>query len=227
MPAYGLAENTVAVSFGAPGGGMRVDHPDGATREALGGGSGTKSGPPLTFVSVGRPIAGHRVRVVDAGGREVADGVQGEIQVSGPGRMLGYWEDGFVCPESGSQWLGTGDLGYVREGELFVTGIQDDLIRHDGRTYHAHLIESAAKVDGVYPGSVAALARQGSPSEADEIILVAEARQGPNVEEAMRRSVALALGVAVGRILLVPRGSIPRTTSGKLRRAECRRRWAA
>jgi acyl-CoA synthetase (AMP-forming)/AMP-acid ligase II len=226
MPAYGLAENTVAVSFGPPGGGVRVDRPDSAAREALGGGRTTESAPALTFVSVGRPIAGHRVRVVDANGQEVGDGIQGEIQVSGPGRMLGYWEDGFVRAGSEGEWLGTGDLGYVRKGELFVTGIQHDLIRHEGRTYHAHLIEAAATVAGVYPGSVVALARQGSTSE-DEIIVVAETAQEPNVAEAIRRAAAAALGIQVGLVFLVPRGSIPRTTSGKLRRAECRQRWAA
>jgi acyl-CoA synthetase (AMP-forming)/AMP-acid ligase II len=225
MPAYGLAENTVAVTFGPPGGGVRVDRPASAACEALGGGPPCEGAPPLTFVSVGRPLAGHRVRVVDAHGRETPDGVQGEIQVSGPGRMLGYLDGGTAAR---GEWLRTGDLGYVRDNELFVTGIEKDLIPHDGRSYHAHLIESAATVPGVYPGTVVALARQREHTEAEEVVIVAESpTDDAAVQERIRRTVAGALGVRVGPVILLRRGAVPRTTSGKLRRAECRRRWAS
>jgi acyl-CoA synthetase (AMP-forming)/AMP-acid ligase II len=228
MPAYGLAENTVAVSFGAPDGGVRVDRPDEVAREALGGGRPGGPAPPLTFVSVGQPIAGHRVRVVDAGGGELPDGTQGEIEVAGPSQMLGYWGEDHASGSSGNDgWLRTGDLGYVRHGELFVTGIGNDLIPHRGRNCHAHLIEAAATVPGAQPGGVVAMARRG-PTGSDEVLIVAETLgDSSGLAEAIRRAVDAALGVCVGPVLLVRRGSVPRTTSGKLRRAECRRRWEA
>jgi acyl-CoA synthetase (AMP-forming)/AMP-acid ligase II len=90
LAAYGLAEHTVAVSFGRPSGGLRVDTLAGPAREAMGGGRPATAGSPLRIVSVGRPIVGHGVRVVDAAGREVPDGTQGEIQVCGPSQMLEY-----------------------------------------------------------------------------------------------------------------------------------------
>src|SRR5262249_6094380 len=155
---YGLAENTVAVSFAPPQSGLRVERIEAeafaATGEArvvgagAGAGAGADSGAnALTVVSVGVPIQGHRVRIVDADGRELADGRQGEIEAAGPSRMIGYHgEPEATAAAFAGEWLKTGDLGYTRDGELFVTGRKKDVIIRGGRNYYPQDIEAAATV---------------------------------------------------------------------------------
>ncbi len=230
--AYGLAENTVAVSFSPLEQGPRLDRVDpdalaerGLAREPAAGARAAE------IASVGPPVDGHQVRIVAADGREAEDGAVGEIQVRGPSRMLGYRGD----PEStrqafDGQWLRTGDLGYARGGELYVTGRVKDLIIRGGKNYYPQDLEAAAAgVEGVRPGSSAAFGVGDAASGTEHIVLVAEVKRpeliSPALEEAVRQAVFEGTGLALNAVRLVAPGVVPKTTSGKLRRAECRARY--
>lgn len=229
MAGYGLAENTVAVSFAAAGEGLRVHSVDADLLRAFGMAHEASGVDAVAIASVGRPISGHDVRIVNFAGTEVDDRTQGEIEVRGPSRMLGYRDDPAATSESfDGEWLRTGDLGYLHGGELYVTGRQKDLIIRGGRNYHPADIERAATVEGVRPGYVVAFARRAGDAGTEALVVVAEVAR-PDVAKAslmerIRTAVRDHVGVSVHEVVLVGRGSIPRTTSGKLRRAETRAR---
>jgi len=169
--------------------------------------------------------------VVDDRGRGVGERVVGEILVSGTSVMQGYRDD----PEATAEvmrdgWLATGDLGYLADGELFVCGRRKETIIVAGRNYFPQDIERAVnRVPGVRSGRVAAFAAT-EPGHPDRAVVVVETLgRVPTdaVEAEVRRRVLLATGLAVHEVVLAPKGTIGRTTSGKLQRAELRDRYAA
>ncbi|HEY8042060.1 MAG TPA: fatty acyl-AMP ligase [Polyangiaceae bacterium] len=234
MAAYGLAENTVAVSFASPQTGLLVEKIDPAafseSGEARPAGDADKA---MNVVSVGKPIDGHAVRIVASDGAELPDGRQGEIEVRGASRMLGYrGEAAATASAFDGAWLKTGDLGYTRGSEVFITGRKKDLIIRGGRNYYPQDIEAAATVPGVRHGCVVAFGVADAKSGTEDVVIVAEAKKGKGPVDAalagkIRAAVLDQLGVAVKDVALVEAGAVPKTTSGKLRRAECRRRYLA
>jgi acyl-CoA synthetase (AMP-forming)/AMP-acid ligase II len=213
MPAYGLAEATLAVALGEAGAPVRVE-------------------PSGRFVGVGRPIAGVEVGIwaetPDGGrGRLVGPDEVGEIVVRTPGAMRGYYRDPEATARAfRSGWLHTGDLGYLeRDGFLFVVGRQKNLIIVRGENFMPADIE--AVVDAV-PG-VRYSAAVGVPSErlgTQRLVVVAEARApeaGAEAASALVRAVVSAVrgirGFRPARVLLVRPGTIPKTTSGKIQHA--------
>jgi acyl-CoA synthetase (AMP-forming)/AMP-acid ligase II len=194
-PVYGLAENTLGVTFAGPG------DPD-AAFEGRG------------VVSVGRPLPGTRVAISPTG----------EVLVRGPACMDGYFRD----PEATARvlrdgWLHTGDLGFVADGRLYLTGREKDLVVQHGRKFHPYDIErvAAAAVDAV-PNGAAAFA---DASEALVVVVEARAQLG-DVEQLVRGELLSTLGVRPERVVRVAPGELPRTTSGKVRRAACAERYA-
>jgi acyl-CoA synthetase (AMP-forming)/AMP-acid ligase II len=193
LPCYGLAEATVYVSGGPPGQGLK-------TRIA---GDGRE------VVSCGRP-AGSVIIVDPATGKPVPDGAAGEIRVAGPHVAAGNTVD-------------TGDLGFMADGELFVTGRLKDLIIHRGENLHPSEIEATiAAADGRLGPAGAVFAVEAD--EGERIAAVFEAKRALPDNEALPilRAVAEAHGVKLHDLLLVAPGQVPRTTSGKVRRRACR-----
>ncbi|MGW3998766.1 fatty acyl-AMP ligase [Amycolatopsis sp. NPDC004772] len=161
-------------------------------------------------VSVGRPF-GQRIRIVDK-----------EIQVSGPNIADGYWgRDDVLAPDG---WLRTGDLGFVHDGELYVTGRLKDLIIVDGRNHHPQDIE--ATVEAAHPGvrRVAAFAVRDGHGEGVAVVAGCVTRD-ESVETAVRRAVSAAHDLPLRALWLVRPGEVPRTSSGKVSRAAARERW--
>jgi fatty-acyl-CoA synthase len=213
LPAYGMAEATLAMALTPVGCGVRTLRV--ADRE---------------LVSCGPAVAGHELRVLGPGGEEQPDGREGEIAFRGPSVTKGYHGD----PEATAAafrdgWLHTGDLGLLRDGELYVTGRIKDLIIVRGRNHHPHDIEACAwDAPGVRTGNVAAFSRPGPDGE--RLVVVAEARRGAD-PEALAAGVAERvrdrLGLVVDEVVAVEHGTLPKTTSGKLRRRETRERLLA
>ncbi|MDQ7805119.1 fatty acyl-AMP ligase [Amycolatopsis sp. A133] len=161
-------------------------------------------------VSVGRPY-GQRIRIVDK-----------EIQVAGPNVADGYWgRDDVIAPDG---WLRTGDLGFVHDGELYVTGRLKDLIIVDGRNHHPQDIE--ATVEAAHPSirRVAAFAVRDGDGEGVAVVAGCTAPDEP-VETAVRRAVSAAHDLPLRALWLVRPGEVPRTSSGKVSRAAARERW--
>src|SRR5262245_47649668 len=183
------------------------------------------------WVACGGPFPGHRLRVADARGRPVGERIVGEILVSGPSVMRGYLggseATGQVIRDG---WLATGDLGYVADGELYVCGRRKETIIVGGRNYFPHDLGSAVDgAPGVRSGSVAAFAAT-APGRPDRAVMIVETHGAVSddaLQAEVRRRVLQATGLALDEIVLVPKGTIARTSSGKLRRAVLRERYAA
>lgn len=236
FPAYGLAENAVALTFPPPGRGARLDvverrrfMEEGVAAPAPASAPAVAAGAPLVFVGAGAAVAGSEVRVVDAEERPVAERRQGRIQFRGTSASPGYYKH----PEAtsafvrGDGWRESGDLGYLADGELFVTGRSKDLVIKAGRNLAPQEVEDlAGSVQGVRHGSVAAFAAPGDDGT-EALVVVAETRAQEAVDReritsAIAERVVAALGVSPDRIVLAGAGAVPKTSSGKIRRAACR-----
>ncbi len=239
LPVYGLAENSLAVTFPSLGRIPRVDRVD---REALVT-SGVAEPVPETageddgaqeIVSCGRPLDGVELRLVDDAGREVEEREIGRVQFRGSSATSGYYRDEAATRElyDGS-WIDSGDLGYLADGELFLTGRTKDIIIHAGRNLSPHALEEAAgDVEGVRKGCVAAFGVNDAELGTERLILVAETREsdtggrhrivaGIN-EAAIRRA-----GAAPDDVCLVPPHTLLKTSSGKIRRVACRELYSS
>lgn len=231
LPVYGLAESSVALAFPPLGRGPRVDR---IAREPFERHGRAELAPPserspLRFVSVGRPLPGHEVQIVDEEGRPVPDRCQGCLEFRGPSSMAGYYgrpEATRAVMRNG--WIDSGDLAYWSDGELFITGRRKDLIIKAGRNLYPQEVEEiAGDVEGVRKGCVAAFGLFDLQLGTERIVVVAETREGQasRREELQRQvveQVASALGVPPEIVLLVPPGVVPKTSSGKIRRSACR-----
>ncbi|MEM9452563.1 MAG: AMP-binding protein [Myxococcota bacterium] len=229
--AYGLAENMVAVTFPPVLRAPRIERIERAAFETDGRAVPTEQPDNLEFVGVGSAVARHEVRVVDGQESPVPERQQGTIQFRGPSSFKGY----FRRPEATAEvqradgWVDTGDLGYLAEGELFITGRVKDLIIKAGRNYYPHEIEAAAAaVEGIRQGCVAAFAVRDDVVGTEQIVVIAETReQDPLAREILEarviETITTRVGVPPDRVVLAIPGAVPKTSSGKIRRRESRR----
>jgi 1-acyl-sn-glycerol-3-phosphate acyltransferase len=235
MPVYGLAENSVALCVPPPGRGPKI------TRVARGPfethGRAEPAGPDdataLRFVSVGSPLPEHEVRLLDESGRDVPAGAVGRLVFRGPSMMQGY----FGQPEATEaikveeDWLDSGDLAFRSEGEIHIAGRRKDLIIKAGRNLVPQEIEEvAATVEGIRKGCVAAFGVDHPRLGTESLVVVAETRElDKDRREALAAAVtdrvATAIGVPPDEVALVPPGAVPKTSSGKIRRAEAKRMY--
>jgi fatty-acyl-CoA synthase len=230
FPVYGLAEATVAVTFPRLLGATQVDRVDRRRLEGEGRAVPCEAGPSaIELVGVGRPLPGTELRIVrdgaPAGEREV-----GEIEVRAPSLMDGYYgePDATAQTMTADGWLQTGDLGYAAGGSLFVTGRSKDVIIKGGHNLLPAAIEEVAGgVAGIRAGCVAAVGVASEQRATELVYVVCETKAAAESERTqLSRAVREALrlrGIAVDRVVLVAPGTIPRTTSGKIRRREVAR----
>ncbi|EWC64611.1 acyl-CoA synthase [Actinokineospora spheciospongiae] len=222
-PCYGMAELGLAATFAPAGSLPRVRT---VSRSAL-----TTEGallPPLTpgdahdLVSCGVEVPGLAVRVVDADGREVGDSVIGRVEVRGTAMMTGYLGEPPLAPGS---WLDTGDLGFRDSGELVLTGRAKDLVIVAGRNHHPYPIEQAAcEPPRVRPGAAAAVGVPDPVLGTERLVVVVESVVFREPAEAaalafeVERVVSERTALRPDRVLVVRPGTLPRTSSGKMRR---------
>ena len=236
FPCYGLAEATLMVT------GVRFDtDPEvtGFDADALATGRAlpaAEDGAERLLVSCGTPPAGGAVAIIDQrSGSPAREGTIGEISVSGPSVAAGYWGGGDAEAFAGDR-VRTGDLGFLHAGALYVTGRRKDLIIVRGRNVAPDDVEltAAGAHPALRPGCGAAIAvEMDGEMDGEEQLAVVHEVQGPkplplaDVAGAVRTSVLAEHGVAVSRIVLLGKGGLPKTSSGKVRRSECRRALAA
>jgi fatty-acyl-CoA synthase len=230
VPSYGLAEHSLAVSMARNG--VVVDRVDAARlgRESLAI-PAVNGSPAVRFVACGAAFPGHEIQIMDDEGMAVADRHVGHIVARGPSVMRSYFENPAATEETlRDGWLDTGDLGYMANGSLFVCGRTKDVIIRQGRKYHPPDLESAiTDVDGIRPSGVVVFGVT-RVDQADEVVAVLEARASlapDDVVDSVRRRIREVCGLELDRIVVTPPGTIPRTTSGKVRRAETRTRLEA
>jgi len=229
-PVYGLAENAVGLAFPPMGRGPIVDRID---RKAL---SADGRAVPATgeaadvtrIVGCGRPLPGHQIRIVGATG-ELGDRREGRLQFRGPSASSGY----FNSPEQNRAlfddgWLNSGDLAYVAEGDVFITGRSKDLIIRAGRNIYPQEIEDAVgRVVGIRRGCVAAFGEAEPRAGTERLVVVAETRETESgALEGLRAKVAETVArlcdAPPEEIVLVPPQTVPKTSSGKIRRTAAR-----
>jgi fatty-acyl-CoA synthase len=231
---YGMAEATVAVSFGEPGGGFATDVIDSTRFELEGVAEPVPTGDPKArrLARCGPPLRGFELRITDPEtGSVVEDRLAGEIELRGPSVVPGYFRrpDATAAAFRPEGWLRTGDLGYLADGDLVVCGRIKDVIIVGGRNLFPDDLERAAQtVEGVRPGNVIAFG-VGRGRKGDDLVVVAELKSGdpPTVRDGIARAVRQSGGVRPDDIVLVAPGTLPKTSSGKLRRGECRARYQA
>ncbi|HFB98042.1 MAG TPA: fatty acyl-AMP ligase, partial [Bryobacterales bacterium] len=236
LPSYGMAEMSLAISFAELEAPMKVDRVDRAQYKLAG--RAVPSGNPdpqktRVFVSCGRPLPGHELKVVDREGRTLGEREIGHIWVKGPSMMDGYYRNpeatAEVMREDG--FMDTGDMGYLLDGEIVITGRAKDLILYHGRNIWPQDIEWAAEqVEPLRSGDVAAFALEGDGGH-EKVIVLAQCRlKDPEEMEDLRTRISAAVHRAVGvecDIVLVPPKSLPFTSSGKLSRSKARAMFLA
>jgi long chain fatty acid CoA FadD26 len=244
-PSYGLAEATVYVATAGPGQPPKMVRFD---YDKLSAGQAERctdqAGGSVELVSYGPPRSS-TVRIVDPDGSENPAGAIGEIWVHGENVAMGYWRNPRqtqsvfratlpdATPETAlGPWLRTGDLGVMSDGELFIVGRIKDLLIVDGRNHYPDDIE--ATIQEITGGRVAAISIPDERTE--QLVAIIELKKRGNTQQdvlhrlnTVKREVTSAISqshsVRVADLVLVPPGSIPITTSGKVRRAACAERY--
>jgi acyl-CoA synthetase (AMP-forming)/AMP-acid ligase II len=240
-PAYGLAENCVAVSLNGRGA-VRLDA-DALTEGRIVMGDGTVTPRRVAaYVGCGYPKTGAHVRIVDPETRKPCppDRV-GEIWVDAPTKALGYlgrpeetretFQARVAGADDGRRYLRTGDLGFLHEGQVYVTGRLKDIIVIRGRNHHAEDIEETVRRcdPRIRPGGVVAFAvlPEDGTSGTERLVVFAETRNRnekdiTDLAEVVQRAVRTVHQVACSAVVLGEPGLVVKTTSGKVRRSACR-----
>lgn len=235
--AYGLAENTLAVSWRGRqtlAVNKRALQKDFVRVEKAQPSNNNQ----IPLVSSGKPAAGTVVRIVDPQSRQaLGEGRVGEIWLDGPSKGGGYWHRPDVTAETfgariaGDEehsYLRTGDLGFLYEGELFVCGRTKDLIIVRGVNTYPSDIEAIVERSAAQIRNGCVVAFSVERDEQEALVVVAEVRDGKALPDgkALARAIRRNCHIDPHTILFVPPRTIPKTTSGKVRRAETRRLWS-
>jgi fatty-acyl-CoA synthase len=227
LPAYGMAETTVAVSFSECGAGLVVDEVDADLLAVLRRAVPATKGKTRRLATLGRLLEGLEARIVDEDGNILPARGVGVIEVRGEPVTLGYETmAGFVAAQDDQGWYDTGDLGYLTEtGQLVVCGRVKDVIIMAGRNIYPTDIERAAtRVSGVRPGSAVAVRLDaGHARETFAVAVESNSWQNPaearRIEQRVAHEVVAEVDVRPRNVVVLEPGMIPKTPSGKLRRA--------
>ncbi len=230
-PVYGLAECSVGLAFPPMGREPVIDRVERDPFSRSGGAipAAADDTTALQFVGCGMPLRGHEIRIVDPAGVELQERREGRVEFRGPSATSGYFEN----PEATAKllhgdWLDSGDQGYMVGGEVFITGRVKDIIIRAGRNiYPSELEEAVGGVPGIRKGNVAVFGTIDPGSGTEKLVVLAESRETePAAHEKIRADInALAtdlIGTPVDDIVLTPPQTVPKTSSGKIRRAASR-----
>ena len=231
MPVYGLAECALGLTFPPPERGPRIDHIEREVflRTGIARHSDRPEPQAQAVVSCGRALPGHSIRIVDTDGTPLAERTQGRIQFQGPSATRGYFKNPTETARLfDGNWLDSGDLGYLAEGELYVTGRAKDIIVRGGHNIHPQELEEAiGRLPEVRSGGVVAFPATDPRRGTERIVILVETRaQQPTARTDLTARINhLAvdlIGLPVDEVVLVPPRTVLKTSSGKVRRAACR-----
>ena len=227
---YGMAEATLALSMSPAGDGLRTDLTDVERLESKGRAEppGSEAGRVREFALCGRPLAGHRIEVRGEAGEALGERQVGRVFAWGPSLMKAY----FNAPEetasvlSSDGWLDTGDLGYMLDEQIVITGRAKDLIIVNGRNVWPQDLEWTAEreIGSLRSGDVAVFSL--SDADQERVIALVQCRTSdPEARSALEGDVERLLrsrhGLEVGVVLTQPH-SLPQTSSGKLSRTRAK-----
>jgi fatty-acyl-CoA synthase len=227
LPAYGMAETTVAVSFTESGTGLEVDEVDADLLAVLHRAIPATHGHTRRLASLGKLLKGLEARVIDVDGAVLPPRGVGVIEVRGDPVTRGYTTAaGFIAAQNDDGWYDTGDLGYLTEaGNVVVCGRLKDVIIMAGRNIYPTDIERAAcRVEGVRPGGAVAVRLDAGHSR-ESFAVAVESKTFDDHDEVVRiarqvaHEVVAEVDVRPRNVVVLEPGMIPKTPSGKLRRA--------
>jgi acyl carrier protein len=230
-PVYGLAECSLDLAFPPSRRGTLIDLVDrGAlthTGRALP--AAPKDTQVLKIVACGRVLPGCAIRIVDGKGRELPERTEGRVEFRGPSATSGYYRN----PEATAKlfdggWLDSGDLGYLADGEIYLTGRAKDMIIRGGHNLYPYEIEEAVGgIPGIRRGCVAVFGVRDQAGATDRLVVLAETRETDSgkreeLRAAINDVVVDLLGGPADDVVLAPPHTVLKTSSGKIRRAATR-----
>ncbi|MBV72019.1 MAG: AMP-dependent synthetase [Myxococcales bacterium] len=229
-PVYGLAEATLAVTFSDPGKTPQWTHFDADRLEQAGIAETTSNGRQIP--SLGKPLSGCSIEIRNSDGVQLGETQVGRVHVKSPGVMQGYLNRPAATSDTLDEfgWLDTGDTGFIMNGELYLCGREKDIVIINGRNHDPALVEQSLDgLDGIRPGCVAAFGVDDADSGSERLVLLAEKSRELTDEDIVVNeaisAVQAGVGLSVSEFELLEPGTLPRTSSGKIRRSEARRCW--
>lgn len=233
FPVYGMAENSLAATFPALDQTtvVRRFRRDKLEEDHMAlDSTSTDSKEYIDLVSVGYPLVGQEVRIADEAGRTLTERMVGEVMVKSASLTSGYYQNEEATRATiADGWLHTGDMGFMLDGMLYISGRKKEMIIKRGKNIYPYDVERiASTVKGVRLGCLAAFAVHNESTGTEDLILLAETtiREAAALEElkrAISAEILARLGIAPDDIRLVPKGTIPKTTSGKIQRILCKK----
>jgi fatty-acyl-CoA synthase len=220
LPAYGMAEATLAITFHPRETPFKTDRVD-AEQMKLGHATpAADGGEALELISCGIPFADHAIKIVNEAGESLTEREVGEIWTRGPSVTSGYFNNPEATAAAWTDgWLHTGDLGYIAAGDLYVCGRLKDLIIIRGANFYPQDIEWAvAELEGVRRDNVVAFSVVRNGEETLIVSAEGNSTDAPELRKAIATKVAETTGLGVGHVAVVKIGSLPKTSSGKVQR---------
>ena len=227
-PVYGLAENSVGLAFPPPGRPPLIDRVDRRSLSVRGiaAPAQVEDRHPLEIASCGPPLPGHEVRIVDEMGFELGERREGRLEFRGPSATSGYFRNEKKTRELfHGGWLDSGDRAYMAGGEVYITGrIKDIIIRAGRHIYPQEIEEAIAEVPGIRKGCVAVFGVADRTSGTERGVILAETRESDAAARAAlharaHQTATDIAGTPPDEIILAPPRTVPKTSSGKIRRS--------
>jgi len=235
-PVYGLAENAVSLTLPPLGRGPLIDRIDRQmlTRQGRAEPARADDTNAIEFVACGQTIPGHEVRIVDEFGREAAERHEGRLEFRGPSATPGYFRNASKTREIFHDgWLDSGDRAYMAGGDVFITGRAKDIIIRAGQHIYPQEIEDAVgAIPGLSKAGVAVFGVEDRAFGTERVVVLAECDETDpalrqNLQSQSRQIASSIVGAPVEEVFLVPAGTVPKTSSGKIRRAAARALYLA
>ena len=227
-PVYGLAECSVGLAFPPLGRLPIIDQVDREQLSAHGLAAPASPGDPklVEIVACGQPLPGHEIRIVDEAGHELGERREGRLEFRGPSTTRGYFHNEAKTKELiRAGWLDSGDRAYMAGGDVYVTGrVKDIIIRAGRHLYPQEIEEEVAGIPGIRKGGVAVFGVADQAAGTERVVVLAETRETDParrtaLQSRAREVVTDAAGAPPDEIVLAPPGSVPKTSSGKIRRS--------
>lgn len=232
---YGMAESTLAISFSAIWTGVQTDCVKGETLWEKGIAEPAEPGSEgsAQIVQCGGPFEGHEIKIFAPDDEEskhpLPERQVGEIRLRGPSVTKGYFNDPDLTEKTfAGAYLRTGDLGYLAGGKVYICGRSKEVIIVNGRNYYPQDLEwESSRVEGVRKGNVIAFGTMKPSGDRERVVIVFETSvsdetQKNKLKQDVRGMIQQALGLTVDEVVAVAAGVLPKTSSGKLQRAQTR-----